>query len=245
MRADAKPRLRSSADVAAAYRTVQSRVDALVRSRTDVADRNVPACPEWSIRQTVSHLAGTAQDIVSLNIEGAGTEAWTRAQLDRLADHSLDELLDLWAETAGAVVNLLAQGPKLIGAQAVFDALAHEHDIRGALDEPGFRTGDPAFAVAAGFLTTMLDRAIRQTQDTCRTCLRVTTPTTGTSQLGDPGKANGQIAVELSDFEALRAFGGRRSKRQLLTLPWQGNADAFLSVFHNAVVRPPNDDLFE
>jgi uncharacterized protein (TIGR03083 family) len=238
----ARRQLRSGADAAAAYRTVQRRVDALVRGRTDVCERTVPACPEWSVRQTVSHLAGTAQDMVSLNLDTAGTDEWTQAQLDRLADHSLDEVLDLWATATESVTEFLAKSPKLVGAQAVFDALTHEHDIRGALGEPGSRTADPAFAVAAGFLTTMADRTIRRNG---HPCLTLTTPTTGTIALGDPAKAPGHITVELSDFEALRAFGGRRSRRQLSALPWQGDAAALLPIFQRAGVQPPADDLSE
>jgi uncharacterized protein (TIGR03083 family) len=221
---------------------VQRRVDALLRGRTEVADRKVPACPQWSVRQTLSHLTGTAQDMVSLNLDGVGTDAWTQAQLDRLAEHSLDELLDLWAQATGAAADLLRLSPKLLGAQGVFDALTHEHDIRGALDEPGSRTADPVFEVAAGFLTTMADRVIRRNANPC---LRLTTPTTGTTQLGNPAKAPSQIAVELSDFEALRAFGGRRSTRQLLALPWRGDAAALLPIFHTPFVRPPSVDLAE
>lgn len=229
-------------DVAGAYRTVQSRVDALLRGRADVADVNVPACPLWSVHQTVRHLAGTAQDIASVNLQGAGTDPWTQAQIDRLADHSLDELLDLWAETTGAVADVLAQGPKLVGAQAVFDALTHEHDICGALGEPGLRTQDPAFEGAAGFLTAMLDRAIRRT---ALPALQLTTPTTGTTRLGDPSSAPGQIAIEMTDFEALRAFGGRRSNRQLWALPWQGDPEKLLPIFDRSALRPPADDLVE
>lgn len=229
-------------DVAAAYRTVQSRVDALLRERADVADVNVPACPLWSVRETVSHLAGTAQDIASLNLQGAGTDTWTQAQIDRHADHRLDELLDLWAGRADSVTDILAQGPQLVGAQAVFDALTHEHDICGALGEPGLRTQDPVFEVAAGFLTAMLDRAIRRA---ALPALQLTTPTTGTTQLGDPSTAPGQIAVEMSDFEALRAFGGRRSNRQLWALPWQGDPERLLLTFDGPALRPPADDLAE
>ncbi len=229
-------------DVAGAYRTVQSRVDALLRGRADVADVNVPACPLWSVHQTVRHLAGTAQDIASVNLQGAGTDTWTQAQIDRLADHSLDELLDLWAGTTGAVANVLAQSPKLVGAQAVFDALTHEHDICGALGEPGLRTQDPAFEVAAGFLMAMLDRAIRRSG---LPALQLTTPATGTTQLGDPSTAPGQIAIEMTDFEALRAFGGRRSNRQLWDLPWQGDPEKLLLIFDRSALRPPADDLAE
>lgn len=242
MTTGARQHLRSGADAAAAYRTVQRRVDTLARGRTDACKRSVPAGPEWSIRQTVNHLAGTAQDVVSFNLGDVGTDTWTQAQLDRLADHGLDEVLDLWAQATDAVAELLAESPKLFGAQAIFDALTHEHDIRGALGEPGSRTADPAFAVAAGYLTTMVDRTIRRNANPS---LRLTTPTTGTTQLGDPAKAPSHVAIELSDFEALRVFGGRRSERQLLALDWDGDAEALLPVFHTAAVRPPARDLIE
>lgn len=202
----------------------------------------MPACPDWSIRQTVCHLAGAAQDIVAVNLDNTGTDEWTQAQLNRLADHSVDEVLDLWATATEAVAAYLADSPKLVDAQSVFDALTHEHDIRGALGEPGYRTADPAFAVAAGFVTTMVDRTIRRN---AHPYLQLTTPTTGTTQLGDPAKAPSRIAVELTDFEALRAFGGRRSHRQLAALPWDGDADALLPIFHRGAVRPPAADLHE
>ncbi|MEM6109385.1 maleylpyruvate isomerase N-terminal domain-containing protein [Mycobacterium sp. 050272] len=234
--------LRSSTDAAAAYRTVQGRVDALLRGRTDVCERAVPACPGWSVRQTVCHLAGTAQDVVAGNLAGVGTDEWTQAQLDRLAGHRLDEVLDLWAAATETVIQFVTGSPKLVAAQAVFDALTHEHDIRGALGEPGSRTADPAFAVAVGFLTTMIDRTIRRN---AYPCLRLTTPTTGTTQLGDPASAPGQIAVELSDFEALRVFSGRRSRRQLANLPWVGDPAGLQPIFHTVAVRPPADDLCE
>jgi hypothetical protein len=98
------------------------------------------------------------------------------------------------------------------------------------------------FAVAAGFLTTMLDQAIRST---AMPELRLTTPTTGAVQIGDPSSAPSQVAVELSDFEALRAFGGRRSVRQLLALPWQGDASYLVPILSTPAVRPPGNDLIE
>lgn len=237
-----RPQLCTGAEAATAYRTVQQRVDALIRGRTELGDLTVPACPEWSVRQTVSHLAGSADDLASLNLDGAGTDAWTRAQLTRLADCSLDELLAIWAENTGAVADLFEQSPKIVGAQAVFDVLTHEHDIRGAIGEPGLRAEDPVFMVAASFLMTMFDRFIRRTE---RPALRLTTPTTGTMQLGDPAAAPARITLNLSDFEALRAFGGRRSNRQILALPWRGDAAHLLPIFNTAIIRPPANDLLE
>lgn len=247
---DSRPlRLLPTSAAAAAYRVVHRRVDALLRGRADVVERAVPACPDWTVRQTVAHLAGVAQDVVSLNMAGKGADAWTRAQVDRLAGHGVDDILDLWGRTIDPVTTALAVAPRPSACQLVFDALTHEHDLRGALNEPGSRTGDLVYEAALGFVTTMGDQFIRQGR---LPALRLITPTIGSVQLGDPDTARGQIALDVSDFEALRAFGGRRSVRQLSALPWRGDPTnllpAFtrlLPAFSNDGIRPPDDDLVE
>jgi uncharacterized protein (TIGR03083 family) len=246
---DRPPRLLPISDAAAAYRLVYRRVDALTRGRAEVAELSVPACPSWTIRQTVAHLAGVARDIVSLNMEAKGADSWTQAQVDRLGGHSIDELLDLWGQAIEPVTTTLALAPQASAGQLVFDTLTHEHDIRGALCEPSSRTGDLVFEAALGFVTTMGDQFVRQAG---LPALRLITPTLGSVQLGDPRTAGGQVTVNVSDFEALRSFGGRRSVRQLLALPWHGDPTNLLPVFTrllpaftNDGIRPPNDDLIE
>ncbi|MCW2557729.1 MAG: hypothetical protein JWP55_1693 [Mycobacterium sp.] len=246
---DRPPRLMPIADAAAAYRLVYDRVDALIHGRTEVSELKVPACPAWTIRQTVAHLTGVAEDIVALNMEDKTADTWTRAQVDRLGDQSLDQLLDRWSQMIDPASTMLTFAPQESACQLVFDTLTHEHDIRGALSEPGTRTGDLAFEVAMGFVTTMGDLFVRQAE---LAALRLTTPTIGSVQLGDPHTARGHVALDVSDFEALRALGGRRSIRQLLALPWQGDPTnllpAFtqlLPAFSNDGIRPPNDDLLE
>lgn len=249
MRPGQPPRLSPISDVAAGYRLVFDRVDALVRGRADLAALPVPACPAWTIRHTVAHLAGVAQDIVSLNLEDKAADSWTQAQLDRLGGHSIDELLDRWGQMIDSVTSTLALAPQASACQLVFDTLTHEHDLRGALSEPGSRAGDLAFEVALGFVTTMGDRFIRHGG---LPALRLITPTIGAAQLGEPPTVQGQLTLKISDFEALRAFGGRRSIGQLSALPWCGDPTdllpAFthlLPAFTNDGVRPPIDDLVE
>jgi uncharacterized protein (TIGR03083 family) len=236
-------------DTAAAYRVVYERVDALIRGRGDIADLSVPACPAWTIRQTVAHLAGVAQDVVSLNLADKAADSWTQAQVDRLGGHSIDELLDRWGQLIDTVTATLALAPQTSACQLVFDTLTHEHDLRGALTEPGARTGDPTFEVAMEFLTTMGDQLIRQAG---LPTLRLITPTIGSVHLGDSNIVRDQVALDVSDFEALRALGGRRSIRQLLALPWLGDPTDLLPAFthllpalSNDGVRPPDDDLLE
>jgi uncharacterized protein (TIGR03083 family) len=233
----------------AAYRLVRGWIDALVRGRDGIGDLAVPACPGWTIRQVIAHLAGVAQDIVALNLETKGTRPWADAQVERLGERSIDDLLDLWGRSLDAVSANLALASDPGVCQLVFDTLTHEHDIRGALGEPGSRAGDLAFKAALGFVTTMGDQFIRQAE---LPTLRLTTPTIGSVQLGDPHAARGHVALSVSDFEALRAFGGRRSVAQLRALPWDGDPTnlmpAFTDVlpaFTNDGLRPPARDLIE
>ncbi|MGH3828123.1 MAG: hypothetical protein ACRDQX_13285, partial [Pseudonocardiaceae bacterium] len=131
-----RPQPRPAAEAAAGYRLVRQRIDTLLRGRAEVAELVVPACPSWTVRQTVSHLCGVAQDLIAGNIQGAGTEPWTWAQVLRLAERKLNDLLNLWAEKTDEVTALLPRGSDLAANQLVFDALTHEHDLRGALGEP-------------------------------------------------------------------------------------------------------------
>lgn len=237
-----RPQLRSSGEVATAYRTLQQRVDALLSKRIDLSDRAVPACPGWTVHHAVCHLVGTADDLLAGNLHDAGSETWTGAQIDRLSCHSVDELLGKWAESAGLVAERLSISPKLYGAQVVFDTWTHEHDIRGAIAEPGGRDTDLVSTVALGYLLTMTDRSIRRKQ---LPSVRLTVRKMGTVLLGDHEKNSGCLSVALTEFEVLRAFGGRRSAQQLLGLSWEGDARALLPLFCTAVVRPPSTSLLE
>jgi hypothetical protein len=88
--------------------------------------------------------------------------------------------------------------------QAVVDITTHEHDLRGALGEPGARDSDElawSFARVAGLISGRSDGCLRIEAD-------------GASD-GSPDAA----AVVRSDrFELFRALMGRRSAAQVLAL---------------------------
>jgi hypothetical protein len=75
--------------------------------------------------------------------------------------------------------------------------------------------------------------------------VRLITPMIGAVQIGDPDTAIVQLALHVSDFEYLRAFGGRRSLRQLFALPWHGDPTDLILACGNDAIRPPDDDLVE
>ncbi|OIN80458.1 hypothetical protein [Mycobacterium malmoense] len=61
--------------------------------------------------------------------------------------------------------------------------------------------------------------SVRRHARSATLALRLITPTIGSVQLGDLVSVTDQVTLYISDFEALRAFGGRRSVLRLLALP--------------------------
>ena len=87
-------------DAAAAYVGVRARTSAMLRTASaGDADRKVPACPDWTVKDVAAHMAGVCEDILAGNLDGVATDAWTNAQVARHADDSLDDVLDSWDQT--------------------------------------------------------------------------------------------------------------------------------------------------
>jgi uncharacterized protein (TIGR03083 family) len=131
-------------DVGAAYQGIRERLSGLL-SQLDEAgwEQPVPHCPDWTVRQTLSHLVGVVDDAIHGNLSGAGTNEWTKVQVDSRTEVSGPQLLTDWNEYAPFLEAALSSRG-LGAAQAVFDAATHEHDLRFALGTPGgWGRGDP------------------------------------------------------------------------------------------------------
>jgi uncharacterized protein (TIGR03083 family) len=104
----------------------------------------VPCCPGWTVRDVLSHVVGLTDDVLAGNVEGAASDPWTAAQVERLRETSVAELLARWdaqAAAAGALFDAIGE------ARPPFDCCSHEHDVRHALGRPGNRD---SVVVAAG-----------------------------------------------------------------------------------------------
>ena len=116
----------------------------------EVADRRVPACPQWTVREVAAHLAGVCDDMLEGRLDGVASDGWTAAQVEARADRSLDEILDEW-ESARAP-GRGAFGESGVHPQMLFDEVTHEHDVRGALDRPGARVRTRRSTMAFSFV---------------------------------------------------------------------------------------------
>ena len=185
------------------YQETRERIVALVAVLDDAEwSTSVVACPHWSVRDVVAHLAAVAEDWVRGSLAGPPTDEQTAAQVARYRDHDVAEILAAWTDAA-AQLDRLAESTGL--EPPLGDVTSHEHDIRGAIDRPGAR--DSA--------------AVWHSSDQLLTNLRAPVPLVITVEdasyeSGPDGRD--EIRLRTTRFEALRWRTGRRSPAQLLSL---------------------------
>jgi uncharacterized protein (TIGR03083 family) len=222
-------------DTTAAYAETRRRITDLLRDLTVAdAERTVPACPDWTVQQLASHVIGISADVLVDNIADAGSDPWTAAQVAARAGRTLDELADEWDDTGPRMEAALADGA--LPAQAVFDQVTHEHDLRSTVGRPGAQA-HPAVPIGLGFVVDAWPFVVG-TYDVPP--LRIVA---GDAELvvgEDP-----QVILELSPFEALRALTGRRSLDQVRAYAWGTDPAPWLPAFTWGPFVPVPDDLVE
>jgi uncharacterized protein (TIGR03083 family) len=211
-------------DAAAAYRDTRERLSAYVVDEIDEewAQSAVPACPGWSVQDTVSHLVGIVADIQDGRLEGVGTDEWTLAQVTSRRARSIAEVVAEWSRRAPAFEEQVAAWPPAVAAQVVADAAMHELDVRNALGDRGARDTE-GVAIAFDYYGHKLADRI----DAAGLPALVVECETGTVRLGsgDPG-----ATLRTSRFEALRSMGGRRSASQIEAFDWDGDGAPYVAL---------------
>lgn len=215
-------------DLPGLYRDTRQRLTALVSGLDAGALATaVPACPGWAVRDVVAHLAAVADDAVAGRLTGPPTDEYTAAQVARLAEVCVPDILDLWTAAA-------PQFEHVIGAfdvwPALIDVASHEQDIRAAVGLPGAR--DSA--------------AIRRCVAWLLSGLQVPVPLLVVTEDGEvlagPG-GPAKLVLSTSRFEAFRWRMGRRSRAQLAALSWSGDPSPVLG--HLFVFGPAASDIDE
>jgi uncharacterized protein (TIGR03083 family) len=222
-------------DYAASYCALRGRVIALIQSATDEQlNTHAPATPEWRTRDVLAHMTGVTTDVLTGNLDGVGTDPWTKVQVDARRDRPVADLLAEW-EKNGPQIDPMIASFGVVAGQFLTDSVTHEHDIRGALDTPGARDSD---GLAIGFA--WLGYRVGEMRDAAEVgALRVETevgPYTFGS--GEPSET-----CATSRFDFVRASTGRRSVEQIAAWDWDGELRPDLLVMPIFVPRP--DPLVE
>jgi hypothetical protein len=189
----------------------------------------VPACPGWTAHDLLAHVSGVADDVVHGRIEGAASDPWTAAQVERGRGVSERFLLDRWAEQVDDVAAIAAAVGEV---RLPLDLHTHEHDLRGALGRPGNRS-NAVIAFAAPRLAVSLTVPAPLTLRVDGTQFDLAP---GRDGVGD-GPAEGRTAagnaggtsVEVDAFELFRSRLGRRTPAQVAAYRWTGDPTPFLA----------------
>jgi uncharacterized protein (TIGR03083 family) len=218
--------------IARLYQETRERIVALTSELDEAAwGARVAACPAWSVRDVLAHLAAVAEDWASGRLAGAPpSDEETAAQIARFGGYDTDEILAAWTDAA-ARLDQLAETAGL--APPIGDITSHEHDVRAAIGRPGAR--DSA--------------AVRYTSDLLLANLRTPVPLQVTVEDAlyrsgpDDGSDSAEILLTTTRFEALRWRTGRRSRAQLAAMDWSGDPAPVLD--HLYMFGPAEDDLIE
>jgi uncharacterized protein (TIGR03083 family) len=217
------PRLISSI-----YQETRERITAMVSALDDAGfSTGVAACPSWSVRDVVAHLAAVADDWGSGRLTGAPSDEETAAQIARFDGHDEAAIVSAWAN-ASAMLGRMAETSGL--EPPLGDITCHEHDLRAALGLPGAR--DSA--------------AVWYSSDRLLTNLRTPMPLRVTVEDGEyrSGPEGGaEIRLRTTRFEALRWRTGRRSRSQLAAMDWSDDPSAVVE--HLYMFGPADADLVE
>jgi uncharacterized protein (TIGR03083 family) len=223
-------------EVGSAYAAGRQRISALVLEPAAAAVP-VPACPEWTVHNVLSHVAGICADILAGRLDGVTTPAWTDAQVRVRRDVLTADVVAEWVETAPQIEAMVDQFGSA-GQQLVADLTTHEHDIRGALGRPGARDSDGVaigveFLLTMGLEPTLAERglpALELVIDDDKLVL---------------GTGSPAARLDAHRFEFLRAWTGRRSVGQIRSMDWSGDVDPYLAAFAWGPFTPAAVDIIE
>ena len=205
------------------YLAVAARVAELARTAGASLDETVPACPDWSARQVLAHLAGLAQDWVAGSLDDYGSDTWAADQVARFEGRSLDEILTAWS-TATRQFSGLGSSP-LGGTAAMWafgDAVVHEADLRPVL-APGTRVPDDAMTLG---LKAAVARWRAQLGAAGVPALDVSATDARDWRIGDPDAV--AHTVTTTSHELFRALFGRRSRAQVEAWDWSCDPAPYL-----------------
>ncbi len=211
---------------AAAQRRVIELTEGLSAER---AGTRVPACPDWTVRDLLSHMVGLDADVLRGDEPDDHNSGWTQRQVDQRVHRDVAALLGEWrTHTEPLRVWMSRHGTRPLG-----DVIIHEQDLRGALGVPGAHDTPGLVAVRDRFV----GRFAARLGDLPPIAL------VGTHWRWASGD-DPAVIVEADDFDLARALLTRRSARQLRHWTTRGDIEPYLDAF--AILgRLPAGDLSE
>lgn len=203
--------------------------------------RQVPACPDWTVRDLLAHLTGIAEDslrgtyfadaIDAWRDPGLADqrEAWTAGQVSTRAGRAFESVLREFDEYSGRLVTLMRRGegqvldgPSWLLSAPVGDLAVHLADLREALG----LAPDPSAPITQYGFAAYRDWLRARITDRGLPALRLSDGNE-TWALG-PGEP--AVTVVADRNELFRAITGRRSEPDIRGYEWSGDPAPYLPI---------------
>jgi uncharacterized protein (TIGR03083 family) len=196
------------------------------------AGLRVPACPDWTVRDLLSHMVGLGVDVVAGDEPDDHNATWTGKHVIERRDRDVKQLVAEWQ----AVAEPLRTWMRANNARPLGDVIIHEQDVRGALGVPGGQDTDGVRAIRERFAGRFAPRVAD---------LPPIALVGGTWTWTSRGSAeDAAVVLRAPDFELARALVTRRSAAQLRAWTARGDVTPYLDAF--AMLGPlPSVDLTE
>jgi len=206
----------------AAWQNGHARLRALVQGLdADQAATHVPACPDWTVRDLLSHMVGLGADTLAGNEPDDHNPEWTQSQIDARRDADVADLLEEWSQVAPDLVAHMAEH----GTRALNDLIIHEQDLRSAVGEPGARDTDGLAIVR----DRRADKLAEAAADLPPLALVSTDDGWSSTTSGDLDGA--ETVLEASGFDLFRGVTSRRTADQLRGYVVRGDVTPYLDAF--------------
>ena len=207
-------------DPVAQWRTTMERVSSLVESLDEAQlSTHVPACPDWTVRDLLSHMVGLGADVVGGDEPDDHNEQWTQRQVDARRDRPAADLLAEWHALAEDLESWMVER----GSRPLNDVVIHEQDLRSAVDRPGARDSE-AYA-------TVRDRMVARFQSRLEGLPPIALVGPAWTWCSSGAVEEAGVVLEASDFDLGRALMSRRTPDQLRAWTTRGDVTAHLQAF--------------
>lgn len=208
-------------DFGAVYASTRTSLIGHLRDLTPAeAATKVPACPGWSAKDVVAHVAGLVADVLAGMKPPFGSFEMTSRQVAERAEATLAEVCDEWAANGDAMAAFMAENP-MTGMGFTADLTIHYDDLAEAVEAIP-TAPDDAVAVACGRYVPLLQERLVERLDIALTV-------TLDDQVWEPtgGSTARTLTAGRSDY--LRALTGRRTRAEVeRMLTWDADASAIL-----------------
>ena len=217
-------------DAVAEWGRAQQRViELVVDLPPDRAATTVPACPDWSIRDLLSHMVGLGVDVVAGDEPDDHNEAWTARQVEARRDRDVAALVAEWREVADPLRGWMRANT----TRPLNDVIIHEQDLRGALGVPGGQDTDGLHAIRDRFIGRLAPRVADLPP--------IALVGERWSWVSQGPVDDAAVIVRAPDFDLARALVTRRSAAQLRAWTARGDVTPYLEAFAMLGSLPSTD----